>query len=420
MNNENNGVQNPNVQPNPQNVNNVPVGPTPMPSDQVNQNLQSQPMPSVQPTPVAQPMSFTENVVNQSQPVQSVSNTEPVVNPTPTVNQQPLTTEEVTIVSPQSNVPPVDSPKVEQPKVEPQPEVKPVQPSSNESDKKSGEKKKKSKAVPFLVFIIILLIVGIVAMYLYYNGYLDKYIGKSSSNNTSENTKTDDENESVALVSKLVADKDWIYDADYKKNVVSESYMIGEKTYYAKNIVVPFINIDSSYASDSNNEIKKIFDDAITKYNKGVSDKITYIDECNYKKYENDNLVSVILTYGVGATDVVHPDYYTYNFNLKDGNVLSYEEAYQIAGFNSSNINSAVENAIENMMKEKMKDFDSSNYPAGTNFNTYNNESINNYKNSVSSNTLKYFLSDSEKLNIIVSLSIPAGTGKFDTIITVK
>ena len=126
------------------------------------------------------------------------------------------------------------------------------------------------------------------------------------------------------------------------------------------------------------------------------------------------------LTYGVGATDAVHPKYYTYNIDLKTGNQLSYEEVCEIAGFDSSTITSKVELAITEAMKDKMLDFSDGNYPTGTTFDTYNDESINNYINSINNNELKYFLSDDGKLNIIVKLTIPAGTGEFDTIITIE
>lgn len=66
-----------------------------------------------------------------------------------------------------------------------------------------------------------------------------------------------------------------------------------------------------------------------------------------------------------------------------------------------------------------MSDFSSDNYPDGTSFDTYNNESIENYRSSVTNNTIKYFLSDGGKLNIVAKLSIPAGTGEFDVVITV-
>lgn len=60
------------------------------------------------------------------------------------------------------------------------------------------------------------------------------------------------------------------------------------------------------------------------------------------------------------------------------------------------------------------------NYPSGTNFETFNNESISNYKEAISNKTLNYFLSDNGKLNVVVKLSIPAGAGEFDTIIPVE
>lgn len=436
MNNENN-----NVVPTPQENNGINISPMP----NVDNSQTVQPVPNVFTNQPAQPVNdIPVQTVNNVESVQPVENVVPV-QPANEVVSQPTVSEsieQINIGESVNPVPPVQESQVNnvQPIVEQQPigsqqvlnseEVKVVdsKPEEPKNDTISQTvqsfynepKKKKSKAVPFLVFIIILLCLGIVAMYLYYNGYLDKYMGKSSSNNAVENTKTDDETIPTTLVSKLNVDKEWIYDAEYEKNVDSKSYLIGEKTYYAKDIIVPYININSTFAKKSNTEIKNIFDDAIAKYNKGVDDKITYVDECNYKKYVNDDLVSVILTYGIGATDVVHPLYYTYNINLKDGNEISFEDAYKNAGYNFDNITSKVENSIKKSMENKLKNMDKSNYPEGTNFDTFLNKSINNYKESVSKKTIKYFLSDDNKLNIIVNLNLPVGTGEFDTIITVE
>ena len=60
-------------------------------------------------------------------------------------------------------------------------------------------------------------------------------------------------------------DKEWIYDAEYTKTVNASSYKTQSGTYYAKDIIVPYINIKSDYATSANNEIKKVFDDAINK-----------------------------------------------------------------------------------------------------------------------------------------------------------
>ncbi len=234
-----------------------------------------------------------------------------------------------------------------------------------------------------------------------------------------ENDKDTPITPSNASVSKLDDSRDWIYDAVYEKNTTVDSYSTPFDTYYLKDIVVPYINIDSLYAKDSNREIKSVFDDAINTYNKGVDDKMTYVDKCGYNEYRNGDNLSIVLTYGIGATDVVHPKYYTYNIDLKTGNGLSYEEVYGIAGFDSNNIKTKVEDAITATMKEELSFFAPDNYPDGTSFNTYNDESINNYEESVRDKSLEYFLSEDKQLNIIVRLSIPAGTGEFDTIIPV-
>lgn len=274
------------------------------------------------------------------------------------------------------------------------------------------DNQKKNTGVYILIAVLCVLILVLVGYIVYDKTQNNKTVTTDTTNKAS-NSNTNN------LVSKLDDTKDWVYDAEYKKNVTSDSYSTCCETYYAKDIVVPYINVNSSYVNTVNSDIKKVFDDAIKNYNDGVSNKITYVDECGYKKYITDNSLSVVLTYGVGATDVVHPNYYTYNINLKTGNQLSYEDVYKIAGLNSSNIDSKVENAITKIMKEEMSEISSDDYPSGTTFDTYNNQSISNYKESVSNNTLKYFLSENGKLNIVVTLSTPFGSGEFDTIVKV-
>lgn len=263
------------------------------------------------------------------------------------------------------------------------------------------ENKKRNTKLYVVIAILSVLVLALVGYIVY-----DK----------TQNEKNDSQNDvSNININEFQIDdtKELVYDAEYEKNVIADSYSTRFNTYYSKDIVVPFINIDSTYANDSNNEIKSVFEDAIKNYNNGVNDKMTYVDECGYIKYINDDSLSVILTYGVGATDVVRPDYYTYNINLNTGEQLSYQEAYRAAGFNSASIDSKVESAITVVMQEKMSGF------SHDDFVTYNNQSINNYKNSVNDNTLRYFLSDNGRLNVIVKLIIPIGAGQFDTIITI-
>ena len=282
----------------------------------------------------------------------------------------------------------------------------------NEVGRPSNETLRKRTILKSILLIIVVCLILSGAYFL--NNKLNIFnVGNNGANNGNNVTTTQ---KSEKLVSKIDDTKDWVYDAEYQKNVDAESYSTNFKEYFAKDIVVPFINVNSSYVSDSNSEIKNVFEDAIKTYNTGVSDKITYVSECGYKKYANDNSLSVVLNYSVGGMDYTIPNYYTYNVNLKTGNKLSYEEIYTLAGFDSNNIDSKVEEAITKDLKERLD-----NVPGGEpDLDTYTTQSINNYKNSVSSNTIKYFLSDNKKLNVVVTLSVPAGTGEFDTIITVE
>lgn len=262
---------------------------------------------------------------------------------------------------------------------------------------------------------IVIILVFIVAV------ALGIFVGVKITENKGSFKEAENNNSTVEKTNlKINSDRDWVYDAEYEKDVNADAYKTNYNEYYAKNIVVPFININSSYANSSNKEIKRVLDDAVIKYNEGIANKTTYIDECSYEQFINNDKLSIILTYGVGGTSVVHSKYYVYNFDLNTGNELSYKDAYKLAGFNSDNIDEKVEQAITATMTEKMSNFTIENYPSGTNFDTYNSASINNYKEDVSNNTVKYFLSANNQLNIIVTLNIPADNGYFDTIITIK
>lgn len=218
------------------------------------------------------------------------------------------------------------------------------------------------------------------------------------------------------LVSKLESEKDWVYDADYVKNASAESYMTEfNETYYAKDIVVPYINVDSPDAKLMNLEIKAIFDSLIETYNEGFKDSLTYVDTCEYKYCINDNILSGVLTYSVGATDVPLLQYYTFNIDLKEGDKITYKEAYRSVGFDDSNINFMAKSAITREMSERVE-----NILSTTEAEEYINASKDNYQASIQNDDIKFFIDNHEKLNVIVTLSIPAGQGSFDTIITVE
>lgn len=247
-----------------------------------------------------------------------------------------------------------------------------------------------------IMIVLVIILVGLIA-FLFYDQLYDNNESQKESNikNNSSNNN-------------IVDNKNIIYDANYKYDVDVTSYSTSYDTYYIEDIKVPYIDIDSEDVKKINNEIKNIFNDAVNNFKKGVVDKMTYVDECKYTYFIDDNILSIIINYGVGATDVVYPKYYTYNIDLKTGNLMSYKDVYTYLGL--LDINNLAKQAITRVMTQKLNGVN--------NFDDYNNQSIANYTNSLNNKNLKYFIDKNKKLNIIVTLIIPAGKGSLDEIIT--
>lgn len=271
-------------------------------------------------------------------------------------------------------------------------------------EKKEGKGK-------FILLVVLVFIVACLGTYILY----DKVLNKDKNNDTEIIDKVDDNN-NVNTNVKIDESKDFIYVADYDYDVSSETYSTNFKTYNVKDIRVPYININSTYASNANKEIENVFRKAIEAFKNGIKDKSTYVDECNYTYYLDNDVLSVNLWLGVGSTDVVVPDYYTFNFDLKTGNLLSFDEVYRMVGFDPISVNNKIEKTITDKMRETL----GTDYPSGTNFDTYNNQSLSNYRNSVSDNSINYFLDKNKNLNVVVKMVNLSSTGKTNEILTIN
>ena len=262
--------------------------------------------------------------------------------------------------------------------------------------------KKNNSGLIVLVIVLFLLVLGL-------GGYI--IYDKVLSNKTLEGNNTNSNNQDSSTVT-LKADsaKDWVYDADYNLPTNKESYYgfsDHSRLVKASDLIVPYININSSDATKANQEIYKLYEQLINTFNENLKEEI-WFTTVKYSTYVNNNIISVLITTETAGTDVPLYEYYTYNFNLENGKLLSYSEAYEKLGYNQNSIKDKAINAITNAMKEKYNESD---------FNNYNNKSIDNYTTSVSDEKIKYYIDNNNKLNIIVTLVIPAGRGTFDTVI---
>ena len=272
------------------------------------------------------------------------------------------------------------------------------------------ENQKNNKGV--ITLLIVIIVILSVLCVLFATGTISFNTNKANDNETNENVNDNNNNENN--ISKLDAGKEWVHDANYNLPTNKESYYghsEHSKLIKASDLVVPYININSDDAKKANQEIYKLYEDLINKFNENLKEEI-WFTLVEYKTYTNNNIISVVITTESAGTASAIYNYYTYSFNLETGKLLSYNDVYKVVGLNEGNITDKATQAVTNALREK--------YSNGDDFDTYNNKSINNYKTSVSNNTIKFFIDGNKKLNIIVTLEIPAGIGQFDTIITVE
>ena len=261
---------------------------------------------------------------------------------------------------------------------------------------------KNNKKTQIIIIIAGIIIVGLSCFVGFMLG--GKYFDLENKKQTQNNIKID-------------TSKDWVYPADYKKDVINDSYETQYKQkYYVKDIIVPYLNINSSDAKIMQSEIKNVYDEAIAWYNKGVNDKTSYVENCNYESFINGNILSVNLLFSKGATDIPLKEYYTFNINLQNGKKMSYEQIYQQAGFNSNNLKEHIEKAINKALENELESYDLTEEE----FNKHLNITLQNYADATSLSNLKYFLSDNNQLNIILDLSIPAGDGQMKSILVIE
>ena len=257
----------------------------------------------------------------------------------------------------------------------------------------------------FLITVMLILIIVGPILYFMYEKFID--IG-------------DKDNGGAILrdveISKINKDKDYIYEADYESEFKEESYTtdIGQ-TYYSKDLKVPYINIDSLDAINANRVIKETFTKAVEAFNQGIEDKTTFVD-LSYDNYENDKIISVIVKYDVRDSEISNPAYYTYNFDSKTGELITYEDALKIADFEADTIDKKVKEAIGSEIKNQMGD-NPNVYPKGTSFETYLNNTYKAYKEN---NDIKFILDNDNNLSIVVDINVPAQLDHINRLLEIK
>ena len=207
-----------------------------------------------------------------------------------------------------------------------QKDVNHVENNVKQVNKNVQKKHKNAKAKTIVLMVIVLVLVLVVGVL---GGLLISGNGNKVTNIINQGTEKKDENKSNK---KLDESKPWVYDAEYGKDKTVKKV---ESFSSDKDLIVPYININSEDANKANDEIKNIYEETYSKY--GAAPSYTIIYSSNYEFYENDNILSIVLRVGDAVINggAGTSKTYIYNFNLDTLKPATLKEMAILCGFNS-------------------------------------------------------------------------------------
>ena len=247
---------------------------------------------------------------------------------------------------------------------------------------------------------------------------------KRTSNNSKE--ETNNKNNTNDSVGKIVDNMAYIYNAQYTaENISVKQYSTNDGTSYSiSDIILPYININSSDAKKANNEIQENYKKYIEEFRICSQNKNSYI-KSEYKTYVTSNIISVLIMVNRGQEEKNEEEYIAYNFDTISGIKLEYDNVYQIAGINDikENVLNSIKSLDEyeeyylkagrNITQEMVDERNSEIELSKTQTFTY-------YQEDLMNNRLVYFLDNNLKLNIVIRLSLPNDDEIYNKIITVE
>ena len=279
-----------------------------------------------------------------------------------------------------------------------------------------------------MILIVILLIAAVVV------GALVGY------NRAAQNDKKN--NIDSRSATKLDDSKDYVYDADYTSlytNSITEfdrgfnyttndqdSFYTIEETEMTveishekqelSDLKVPYININSYDAGVANSELKELYKEYASRF-EGCAIDVKYKGGhgcaliLTYKVYKYKDILSVLVINGGTATAPVELKYTTYNFDLKTGNKITYDEVITRLGYDKNTLLDKEKNLIKTYMDKKVEEVHHSedkydltkkcgNWSQEINSMTEGNCYEQAYK-SLESNTISFFINEKGNLNFI-------------------
>ena len=241
-----------------------------------------------------------------------------------------------------------------------------------------------------MILVVILLIVAVV---------VGAFVGyKRAAQNDKKN---DIDSKSVA---KLDESKDYLYDADYTgvyKNKYTE-YTRGTTIEKLSDLKVPYININSYYAGVANSEFKELYKEYASAFDGCAVSTVGCSLKLTYKTYRYNNILSIVIANGIQSTAPMVLDYKTYNFDLKTGNEITYDEMITRLGYDKNTLLDKEKEAIKKKIDETNRfNYDLTKTCGGVVEENCYDKAYKILEDSINDNSILYFADENGKFNII-------------------
>ena len=209
------------------------------------------------------------------------------------------------------------------------------------------EKQKKDKSL--LVIILVGILVIALGALIIYNYRLNEELSLTKAQTPTkvnelkqeENTIKEEKAE-TKKVKKLDNSKELVYTLASKKS---------KKNDYS--FEIPYINIDSEYAKETNNKIQKKYSNLDKLAKEATEYPADSLGVVKYKAYTNNNILSLVITEGS-----IIDEYYVYNIDIYTGKKVSNEEILKTKNVSESKFLNKVEELCTNAINEIYKNSD--------------------------------------------------------------
>ena len=189
--------------------------------------------------------------------------------------------------------------------------------------------KKKNKGVIVLLVILIIIVLGLSAYVVY-----DKVIEKNNVSEKEENTTTNKEKKFLLKDE----NKNIIYDSG-RSILCKEGYANGGCLSLEKWVTLPYLNINSDYANQINEELKNI-------YEKEKSGE-TFYTTIDYSYSINDNILSLVIE---KSSDGDVNDYNIYNIDVYDGKKIENEKLLERKNIKKEDFYNQISTIVSNVL----------------------------------------------------------------------